>query len=491
MSSSTSPYFFISYSREDKTLQERVVRELRERGVNVWVDIENLIPGTPAWEREIEQSIRNSAGVVVLLSPGSNNSEWVRREISFAEENDKPIFPVHIRGDENDSIPLRLSAHQRVDLRRNIEKGLDYLADTLKNYSGTANVSKPVTQLKTASLDFSKIDTKKLAIPALIVVAGLLLVGGYFLVRELIGVTVDPTKVVVVTPPDVDPIVTNIATEPVVGTDNEPTGKIIYTCEIKGSEVCIMNADGSNWEQLTDSQYASYNATLSPDGKKAVYIISNGEYSEIHELNTDTGSSLQLTDLGKNIGSPEISPDNKYIIFHYQADNGKFELWLMNRDGSSPHKFYNVSGKDVHDATWSPDGNEILFALGKNENNNLYVTDMNGREPRLLNKSIDTRGRSDWGFGDLISLDMGGSWAHDVYLMNADGSNLHQVSPAGINAQGASLSPDGNWVTFSAYTDVADKDLASCEIYIMRVDGSDMRQLTNNSYCDYQPRWGN
>ena len=48
----------------------------------------------------------------MLLSPESNNSEWVRREISFAEQNDKAVFPVLVHGDEDDSIPLRLSNHQ-------------------------------------------------------------------------------------------------------------------------------------------------------------------------------------------------------------------------------------------------------------------------------------------------------------------------------------------------------------------------------------------
>jgi Tol biopolymer transport system component len=86
---------------------------------------------------------------------------------------------------------------------------------------------------------------------------------------------------------------------------------------------------------------------------------------------------------------------------------------------------------------------------------------------------------------------MGGSWAHEVYLMNADGSNLHQVSPTGMNSQGASFSPDGKWIAFTAYTDVANKNLNTCEIFVMRVDGTDVRQLTDNSYCDYQPRWGN
>ena len=55
---------------------------------------------------------------------------------------------------------------------------------------------------------------------------------------------------------------------------------------------------------------------------------------------------------------------------------------------------------------------------------------------------------------------------------------------------GARISPDGNWVTFTAYTDVANKDEESCEIFIMDLNGSNLRQMTDNNYCDYQPRWG-
>ena len=94
MSISPAPYFFMSYSREDTVKQRRVIKELRERGINIWVDIENLTPGTPTWEREIERAIRDATGIIVLLSPESNNSEWVRREISFGEQHRKRIFPV-------------------------------------------------------------------------------------------------------------------------------------------------------------------------------------------------------------------------------------------------------------------------------------------------------------------------------------------------------------------------------------------------------------
>jgi len=488
MSASVSPYFFISYSREDASQQRRVVAELRQRGINVWVDIENLIPGSPTWEREIERSIRGAAGFIVLLSPESNNSEWVRREISFAEGNKKRIFPVLIHGNENDSVPLRLSSHQRVDIHRNMDKGMDELASALNNFLGVTAVSKSIKQKKT--LDIKPADLKKFGLPTLLVIVGLACIGGLFTAGNFIFKNI-PTKTVSTTPSNGDPQITKTATSPVINGD-APTGKIIYTCNIQGDEICIINADGSGWRRLTNNQLVNSNATLSPDGKSAVYVVNDGGVSEIYELEVANGSSKRLTNLNKNVGSPEISPDNGHIIFHSRSGNNNLQLWIMDRDGNNPKQFYKVSGKDVHDGTWSPNGKQILFALGKGDNNNLYVIDFNGGEPQLLNNTIDTRGRTDWSpTGNLISLDMGGSWAHDVYLMNSDGSNLHKVVPTGLNSQAASFSPDGQWVAFTAYTNVSGRDPNSCEIFIMRVDGTDLRQLTNNSYCDYQPRWGN
>ena len=172
----------------------------------MWVDIENLTPGTPIWEGEIEQSIRNCAGVIVLLSPGSNNSQWVRREISFAEEHDKNIFPVHIEGDENDSIPLRLSSHQRVDLRRNIEKGLDYLADTLKDSLGTEPTIREKQEEK-SSFDLSQFLSNTNASVALYIFIGIAAIGELFILGRNIFNHPDPILTTATTPVDTDPVV--------------------------------------------------------------------------------------------------------------------------------------------------------------------------------------------------------------------------------------------------------------------------------------------
>lgn len=487
MSTPASP-FFMSYSREDISYQKRVIAELRQRGIIVWVDTENLIPGSPAWEREIERAIRAAAGIIVLLSPDANNSEWVRREISFAEQNNKRIFPVLIRGDEDDSIPLRLSSHQRVDLRRHFNLGLDELVNALKDHLGVTAVHRIPKQKK--SVKFNPADLRKFILPGFLAMFGLACLGGLTLAASYVLKSIPTPSQVVTTPPDVDPIITETAIDIVIET-HEPTGKIVYTCQIEGDEVCIVNADGTGWQRLTDTSLGSYNASLSPDGNAVVFVTGQGDKSEIYELRLDNGEIEQLTELGEYVSTPVISPDNKYIIFTYRAGNNNRQIWIMNREGSDPRALYSFTGRDAHDATWSTDGSMILFAFGRGDNNQLYIMDNDGHNPQLVNDSIDTRGHSSWSINDLITFDMGGTFMHEIYIMNMDGTNLHQVSQAGNNSQGESFSPDGEWIAFTAYTDVENRNANSCEIYIMRVDGSDPRRLTSNDKCDYQPRWGN
>jgi hypothetical protein len=130
----SSGYIFLSYSRRDTDFQKRIVTYLRGRGLTVWVDNEQLIPGTPIWESEIEKAITGASAILVLLSPDSKNSEWVRREITFAEQNHKRIFPVLVRGDEDSSMTLRLITRQYVDLRKNEKAGLQSLYQSLNDY---------------------------------------------------------------------------------------------------------------------------------------------------------------------------------------------------------------------------------------------------------------------------------------------------------------------------------------------------------------------
>jgi len=99
------------------------------------------------------------------------------------------------------------------------------------------------------------------------------------------------------------------------------------------------------------------------------------------------------------------------------------------------------------------------------------------------------RGRNDWSpDGQTLSTYIGSAWDRDIYTFDLNGENVRQLTD-GFGNLAPSFSPDGRWITFMSYRDHLRQDLG-CEIYIMRVDGSDPRRLTDNDICDWQPRWG-
>jgi TolB protein len=487
MSTSSGRHFFISYSRTDTSQKQNIVKQLRARGINLWVDIENLVPGTPAWEREIERAIRGAAGIIVLLSPESNNSEWVRREISFAEQNDKVVFPVLVHGDEDDSIPLRLSNHQWVDLRKNYDNGLDELADALRDHLGITVVHKEIKQQVKGPLSIKPEDLKKLALPGLLALIGLACIGGLILMGSIIRNNISSQATS--TSPAIDPAITPTNAD-VVLVDG-PSGKIVYTCQVNkknsSDQVCIMNADGSGQRQLTDSN-DNQDASLSPDGKTVIFVSNQKGNYEIFEMDL-SGKRKRLTNLNGTLGLHAISPDNQRIAFTNRVDNFD-QIWLMNRDGSNAQMIFSLPGIAAVAPTWSPDSDEILFAVGKDLARQLYIMGFDGREPRLLSDQIFTPGRTDWSTQGLIAYFIGETWKREVWTINPDGTGMAQVTKGG-NAQSPSFSPGGRYIAYTAYTDVEGRDELSCEIFIMDLYSRENHQLTNNEYCDYQPRWGN
>ena len=275
---------------------------------------------------------------------------------------------------------------------------------------------------------------------------------------------------------------------------DQPSGQIAYTCQIykvqASNQICLINADGTGFRRLTtDDTKQHYYPSISPDGKSVTYAaFREANVYEIYEIKLASGNVIQLTNRLGILNGPEISPDGKFIVFKYTPANSETNaVWVMDRNGQNPHPVPNAIGWDP---TWSPDGQYILFASDMNGTNQLYTIRTDGEQLKKISNLPAIRGRSDWSAdGQFIVTYSGESWNREVYIMNVDGSNAHVLSPVGGNSQGPSFSPDGQWVTFTAYFDKP-TDIHGCEIYIMRIDGTDLRRLTNNDYCDYQPRWG-
>ncbi|MEL6307114.1 MAG: toll/interleukin-1 receptor domain-containing protein, partial [Chloroflexota bacterium] len=110
--------YFISYSRENIEIVERLRNDLQTAGVNLWIDKVGLQPGTPDWDEALREAIRACDAVLFIASPASRRSAYVRDEIALAKDGKKPIYPVWVDGDNwMDAVPMGLGSTQNVDLR--------------------------------------------------------------------------------------------------------------------------------------------------------------------------------------------------------------------------------------------------------------------------------------------------------------------------------------------------------------------------------------
>ena len=97
MNSQPTGHVFISYAREDQAYTRKLADSLRERGFEVWMD--DRIDISDSWWETIVQALRDCAAFVVVMTPHSEESIWVKSEIHLALEERKPIFPLLLRGE--------------------------------------------------------------------------------------------------------------------------------------------------------------------------------------------------------------------------------------------------------------------------------------------------------------------------------------------------------------------------------------------------------
>jgi hypothetical protein len=115
---------FLSHSTADRAfVEQKLIPFLESQGVKAWYSPDDIHTADD-WQRAIVNGLKSSDYVLVVLSPDSVSSDWVRAEVHWSLENRKGrVVPVMIASCRPSDLHLKLELTQQVDLREDSEIG--------------------------------------------------------------------------------------------------------------------------------------------------------------------------------------------------------------------------------------------------------------------------------------------------------------------------------------------------------------------------------
>lgn len=193
----------------------------------------------------------------------------------------------------------------------------------------------------------------------------------------------------------------------------------------------------------------------------------------------------QLSFEGRRAGEGYFSRDGKKLIFQSERDSANpfYQIYLMNLETGETKRVSPGRGKTT--CAWiHPEGKKVLFSSTHAD------PDLDKKVAAEREERKNPKSKYNWSFDE----------AYDIYEASADGKNLKNLTKTkGYDAE-ASYSPDGKWIAFAsnraAYQKPMDAETAKIfardasymmDLYIMKADGSAMKQLTTHKGYDGGP----
>jgi TolB protein len=274
-------------------------------------------------------------------------------------------------------------------------------------------------------------------------------------------------------------------------------------------DIYVMNADGTNPRRLTNSPEIEQSPLWSPDRTKIAFVIGRNsspgdtyvmDGRDIYVMNVDGTNPRRLTANGPgSIALPAWSPDSTKIAFSAFRGCDR-EDYVINADGTNRVLLQKLRGcgRGTWDRwwpSWSPDGTKIAFPA-YDSSLAIHVLHPDGNDPKLYTPLGDRAHDYKWWVswspdGRKIGFVARSGTGHGqgIYVMNADGSGIKQLAEFSSTSEHvlAAWSPKGDMIAFASKFSAESHGIP--EIYVIDVDSSNLRRLTDTPAAEGHPSW--
>lgn len=244
------------------------------------------------------------------------------------------------------------------------------------------------------------------------------------------------------------------------------------------TNIFIMDWDGRNLRQLTNSSNMEDEADLSPDGQKIAYERQEGNDWYIYVMDVNGNNKRRLTP-GRE---PDWSPDGRYLAYESPSPEN---IMLYDFNGGGVREIYASPRRD-RAPSWAPDGHKIAFMSEINDYWQLFVTDVNsGQTEQITFDPVDKRFPVWSPDGELLAYNSVAGGVFQIWTIRPDGGNPQQLTDGSSNGRPA-WSPDGQYIIFNSNRSGA------WRIWRIDRDGRNPQQLTPEGAGggDQRADWG-
>lgn len=284
-------------------------------------------------------------------------------------------------------------------------------------------------------------------------------------------------------------------------------GRIVFVANPGGSwQLYTIKPDGTDMVQLTNLASTSldaWNPSFSPDGTQIAFnygpVDTNGNaHPDLYVINADGTGLTQLTHDGLS-QVPRWSPDGSRLIFARQSTlTGQTVVTVMRADGMGEKTALTSDFWSSYADSYTPDGRINFDSQMGGLVSAEWIMNADGSGKKQLTAPSLGGGISDVspdGKNIVLNSHDNSPLSPAIFVMNLDGSNLHQVSfPPDDSADVfPSYSPDGTKIVFAS----SRIDPGSLDLFVMNTDGSDITALAtgltvggcSDGNC-VDPNWG-